>query len=281
MESVAQPAMGRETLRYVCPECKGALEALYCRTCNAEYSQTGPIHNFLPRGTRHAKARDISTTYDSVYTSHARVWEDQGREKDFRDWFTGIARSLSPNGRLLEIGCGEGILLEVLPGKEKFAVDISSTALRKTNERTGADCAVAIAEMLPHPSESFDLVVSVGVMEHFLNEDEANREIHRVLKRGGHYLVLIHVEMNFRQRLQQKIREYLFPIPRPIKLLKWIKKKFHAPIHQPIQIDYTVESAKASLERGGLAVQRTINLTTEPRSPLAGHHVVVYVARKA
>jgi ubiquinone/menaquinone biosynthesis C-methylase UbiE len=280
MVSAAQSASQNDSLRYVCPECKGDLTDLYCKLCNAEYSQSGPVFNFLPRGTRFGQARDISATYDSVYTDHARVWEDQGRERDFRDYFAKLARELS-GGRLLEIGCGEGILLEVLQAREKFAVDISTTALKKTNARTGANCAVAIAEMLPYPTASFDLVVSVGVMEHFLDEDQANREIHRVLKPGGHYLVLIHVEMNFRQRLMQKVREFIFPIPRPVRLAKWIVKKMRSPIHQPIQIDYTVASAQASLERGNLAVQNVISLASKPKPPLAGHHVIIYVARKA
>src|SRR5215831_21079874 len=98
MESVAQTAASPDAPGYVCPECKGHLEDMYCRACNADYPRSGPISNFLPRGTRHAQARDISATYDSVYTDHARVWEDQGRERDFREWFAGLARAL-PHGR--------------------------------------------------------------------------------------------------------------------------------------------------------------------------------------
>ena len=72
---------------------------------------------------------------------------------------------------------------------------------------TGAACAAVMAEKMPFPDQSFDLVVSVGVMEHFLDEHEVNREIRRVLKPGGYYLVLIHTHMSFAQRLRQKLRE--------------------------------------------------------------------------
>jgi SAM-dependent methyltransferase len=86
------------------------------------------------------------------------------------------------------------ILLSSLQAQHKAAIDISPLALKKTSQRVSADCAVAIAERLPYPAEMFDVVVSVGVMEHFLNDGEATREIHRVLKRGGSYLALIHTQ---------------------------------------------------------------------------------------
>jgi ubiquinone/menaquinone biosynthesis C-methylase UbiE len=266
------------TIEHVCPRCKGELSDLVCRRCGSKYSQRSGIPDFVPRGADSAQAEEISSVYDQIYTDHARVWEDQGREVAFRSYFGALAQSMS-SGKLLEVGCGEGILLEALTASEKHAIDVSTTALAKARARTGATCAAALAESLPFADGSFDLVVSVGVMEHFVDEDAANREIRRVLKPGGHYLALIHVAMTFGQRLSQKIREYLWPF-RPLAFAKWIKKKLVKPIRQPIQHDYTLASAANCLERSGLEVRRTITLQSDPDAPLGGDHVVLYVTQR-
>jgi ubiquinone/menaquinone biosynthesis C-methylase UbiE len=214
---------------FVCPTCKGILVNLRCSACNIQYADVDGIPNFIPRSSEFKKALDISATYDEIYSDHSGVCEDQGREADFRKFFARLAGELSTQ-RLLEIGCGEGLLLECLHATSKCATDMSGLALKKAKARTGAACAAAMAEKMPFPDQSFDLVVSVGVMEHFLDEHEANREIRRVLKPGGYYLVLIHTHMSLAQRLRQELREYIFPRFRPWRLLKWITKKTVRPV---------------------------------------------------
>lgn len=275
----SSPAMIKRN-RFVCPTCKGDLVALRCLACRTEYQVSEDVPCFLPRGGAFETAEEIGSTYDTIYASHSQTWEDQGREEDFRQFFADLASGLSTQ-RLLEIGCGEGALLQRLRATEKYAVDTSWLVLKRAKTRTGATCAAAVAEMLPFADETFDLAVSVGVMEHFLDEDKANREIYRVLKRGGHYLVLIHLYESVAQRLRRKIREYLFPRPRPLRFIKWLKKKAVRPIHQPIQHDYTIASARECLERSQFVVKRTISRGSDPAMPLAGDHVVIYVAQRA
>jgi SAM-dependent methyltransferase len=124
------------------------------------------------------------------------------------------------------------------------------------------------------------VVVSVGVMEHFLNDSEATKEIFRVLKPGGSYVALIHTEATRADRIRQKIREYIFPRPRPIALLKWVAKKTRRPIHQPLQKHYTLESGKACMVESGFDVERVITYFDRPKAPLAGPHVVIYISRR-
>jgi ubiquinone/menaquinone biosynthesis C-methylase UbiE len=228
-------------------------------------------------GDSRQKIREI---YDEIYKHHEDVWVDQGRSERFQKWFGDLAASFS-TGPLLEIGCGEGILLSAFRSGTRVGIDPSIHALMRARKRSAAQCAVARAEELPFPSESFDVVASVGVMEHFESADGATAEIRRVLTRSGHYLALIHTDMGRAERLRLKIREFLFPIPRPLAFIKWLRKKLFHPIVQPLRKSYTIESARAILERNGLKVKQIITRDSQRGAPLAGRHVVIFVAEKS
>jgi SAM-dependent methyltransferase len=117
-------------------------------------------------------------------------------------------------------------------------------------------------------------------MEHFANPAAATAEICRVLRDGGHYVALIHTDLSRSQRIALKIREFLFPKFRPLAFGSWIKKKLWRPIRQPLRKSYTIESAQDCLQRGGFLVKRLITRQTDPAAPLAGSHVVIFVAQK-
>ena len=262
---------------YVCPKCKTKLTELACERCGVVYPSMHGIPCLLAAqpGERGEELRRI---YDDIYRHHEDVWIDQGRSDKFQSYFAGLAGSLS-TGRVLELGCGEGFVLAALMGTHKYGIDPSVHALVRARNRSNADCAVARAEELPFPSASFDLVVSVGVMEHFENPDQASAEVRRVLRPGGHYIALIHTNMNLGDRLRLKTREFLYPRPRPVAMLKWLRKKFWHPIVQPLRKSYSIASARECFERNGLPVKQIITLETHPDAPLAGRHVVILVAQ--
>jgi SAM-dependent methyltransferase len=206
------------------------------------------------------------------------VWIDQGRSERFQSYFGELVQSFSTD-RVLELGCGEGTLLAALNATHKYGIDPSIHALVRARRRSAAECAVARAEELPFPTGSFDLVIAVGVMEHFEKPDEATAEVRRVLAPAGRYVALIHTDMNARERLALKVREFLYPRPRPVALIKWIRKKIWHPIVQPLRKSYTIDNARHCLERNGLTVREIITRETQPDAPLAGRHVVILVAQ--
>ena len=264
---------------YVCPRCKKALVDYRCSGCEVSYSVTAGIPCLLSEsaGGSGQKLRQI---YDDIYRHHEDVWVDQGRSERFLNYFRELAQS-SPSDSVLEIGCGEGMLLAALTGGAKFGIDPSIHALVRAKQRSTAECAVARAEELPFPSDCFDLVVTAGVMEHFEDVEAATAEIRRVLKTSGRYIALIQTDMTRLARLGVKVREYLFPRFRPIALLKWLDKKVRHPIVQPLRKSYTLDTARQCLERNRLEVTQIITRKTQPGAPLAGDHVVILLGRKA
>lgn len=263
---------------YVCPECKQPLNEFFCPQCSIAY----PVHDGIPHfitSPAVSDGPDVREVYDEIYQNHHDAWVDQGRAETFLSYFSALARPYTQD-RILEIGCGEGALLASMDAKWKFGIDPSINALQRAKRRSNAECAVARSEQLPFPSESFELVTTVGVMEHFQDPDAATQEIQRVLTSSGHYIALIQTDLSTPQRLLLKLRQYIFPTFRPIELARWLRKKVRNPIIQPFRKSYTIISARECIERSGLKVINVITLATHPTAPLAGAHVVIFVARK-
>lgn len=88
------------------------------------------------------------------------------------------------DGRMLDNGCGTGILFELLPKDNIFGVDISEKMLVKAKAR---NCKVVLgdSQILPFRSGSFDVIFSRGLVHHLHNPTQGIAEMHRVLKRGG------------------------------------------------------------------------------------------------
>jgi SAM-dependent methyltransferase len=263
---------------YVCPECKQSLDVYFCRHCSVQYPVHDGIPCFIPESPPPERP-DVREVYDEIYRNHQDAWVDQGRSDDFVSYFCELARSRARD-RILEIGCGEGALLAAMTATQRFGIDPSINALRRARGRSDAECAVARSEQLPFPPASFDLVVTVGVMEHFEDPDAATREIYRVLSQPGHYIALIQTDLSTQQRIFLKFRQFVFPKFRPIQFARWVRKKLHNPIVQPFRKSLTIDSARKCIEQSGLKVTEVITRATHRGAPLAGPHVVILVAHK-
>ncbi|MDG6990051.1 MAG: methyltransferase domain-containing protein [Nitrososphaerota archaeon] len=112
------------------------------------------------------------------------------------DWGRFLS-TLDPHSgeRILDIGAGVGdvaaLVLKATPGAEVHAVDPSArkVSLARTSHPS-VKSAVAGAERLPFPDSSFDRVYATMALHHFADLDAALKEIARVLKKGGVFIVL-------------------------------------------------------------------------------------------
>ncbi len=264
---------------YMCPDCRVALLDLCCPKCGCEFERSYGFPVFLARGERLGRQREIMAAYDSIYSEHASVWQSQGRTEVLFHYLAMIVGRLS-TGRLLEVGCGEGDFLAAVSACKKYGTDLSAHALARAGGRTAAELSITLCEQLPLIDEYFDVVVSIGVMEHFIDAHAATSEIFRVLKPGGHYVALIHVRQTLWQRLCQKLKQYVFPRPHPLRMARWLGDKLLNPVRQPVQNEYTRERAQDCLEASGFWLAETIHQGNARNAPLLGAHVVILICRK-
>jgi ubiquinone/menaquinone biosynthesis C-methylase UbiE len=101
---------------------------------------------------------------------------------------TELAASERPR-RILEVGCGEGIVLATLaarlPGSRLDGLELDEPALKAARKRCpGATLVRGDACALPFGDQSFDLVVCLEVLEHLPEPARALRELRRVARAG-------------------------------------------------------------------------------------------------
>lgn len=92
---------------------------------------------------------------------------------------------------VIDIGTGVGIYLERLAKDAQLAVGTEYEFSRARQAIEVAPVAVAAAEALPFPDESFDLALSHEVLEHVGDDRAAMAEMVRVLRRGGRAVVFV------------------------------------------------------------------------------------------
>jgi ubiquinone/menaquinone biosynthesis C-methylase UbiE len=98
----------------------------------------------------------------------------------------------SPHGRLLDIGCGTGNILNLARGcfKTAYGLDVSFNLLKELKQRSAKMrdifyLALGEAGFLPYKENIFDFACLYGVLHHIANHKNILKEICRVLKNGG------------------------------------------------------------------------------------------------
>jgi ubiquinone/menaquinone biosynthesis C-methylase UbiE len=121
---------------------------------------------------------DFSHTYDDARHSGYHAHIDDLETACVRRWLRG--------GRVLEVGCGTGLLLTRVRNFAPGAVgmDISLGMLRRAAAR-GHAVSQASVTALPCRDRSFDLAFSFKVLPHVEDLDRGLAEIARVLDDGG------------------------------------------------------------------------------------------------
>jgi SAM-dependent methyltransferase len=125
-----------------------------------------------------------------THRAEDRHWWYQGRRHVLE---CAIARlGLPAHARILDAGCGSGRnMVELARLGAVTGVELSHTSVELARERDAGEVLEGSVMDMPFDDASFDLTVSLDVIEHLEDDIGALRELHRVTKSGGALLVTV------------------------------------------------------------------------------------------
>jgi len=103
----------------------------------------------------------------------------------FQRWLADL-ESFAEKGRLLEIGCGTGLMLEIArqSGWDVTGVELSEYAANHARSH-GLEVHTGVVQETDLPVESYDVVLMLDLLEHVPNPLELFESVGRLLKPGG------------------------------------------------------------------------------------------------
>jgi SAM-dependent methyltransferase len=125
-----------------------------------------------------------------THQAEDRHWWYRGRRKVLDGVIAGLGLPADP--RILDAGCGSGrFMVELSKLGVVTGVELSDTSVALARERgLGEVVAGSVLEM-PFADGSFDLAVSLDVIEHLEDDLAALRELRRTVAPGGALLVTV------------------------------------------------------------------------------------------
>jgi ubiquinone/menaquinone biosynthesis C-methylase UbiE len=191
--------------------------------------------------------------YDRIAKLYGFCFKVNGYGRSLDQYLMGHPLPVSRGARILDAGCGTGLLTLALVRTLRFPVNITAldlsarsvrAAKRAVSQTKGRTRDVTFAQgnvlALPFADDSFDLIVTSGALE-YVPLEEGFSEIARVMAPGGHLLHLpirpslistfLEILFRFKTHSPQKLEEeterhfrvlnqYRFP---PHQAIGWTK----------------------------------------------------------
>ncbi len=160
------------------------------------------------RGDQEAFDKNWKTRPETDYIHWTKGEPENQIQLAFRShWnlFQEIMKDKVQGNRVLEVGCGRGSMSAYFAdnGYDCTLLDSSENVIDTAkrifkNHKLNAKFDVGDALELPYQDESFDLVVSIGLLEHFKDIRKPLEEQIRILDKGGLFLgyIVPHYEEN-------------------------------------------------------------------------------------
>ncbi len=143
----------------------------------------------MPRGMTRGQALlplEVQNTYRERYRAMRPGWRTSG------DQLEELVRSyVTPQSHVMDLGCGRGGVVELFWRDVKLAAGLDPDAHSLAEHHAaGLPVVRGRGEQLPFADQSFDLVVSLWVLEHVESPEAVLREVQRVLRPSGHFVFL-------------------------------------------------------------------------------------------
>lgn len=200
---------------------------------------------------------------DDHFESSAAYWKDvyqeerlfaamyrERREKALT-WVSEL--QLAPDSRVLEVGCGAGLMTTALAerGYTVHAMDSARAMIENTRREAKAkelsrrvSAELGDVHNLEFRTNSFDLVIALGVIPWLHSEDRAVSEMARVLKPGGFLLASADNRPRLTSLLDPQSTPLFAPVRRIFKRViealrsrKEQTQRFYTKRHAPKEID--------------------------------------------
>jgi len=170
----------------------------------------------------------------------ASTYENSWLQRAFFDQTHKAALALAATivhqpGSVLDVGCGTGRLLRranrYWPEAQLIGVDPASGMIERAKFLTpNATFFTGMAEALPLQDASVDLALSTSSFHHWQDQAAGIREIARVLRPGGYFIL---VDASFPDWLVRVFRLKRFHSPTQLQTL-FIQAGFHVQTQQPL-----------------------------------------------
>ncbi len=124
--------------------------------------------------------------YYDAFAANYDAGRDAGYHRLIDDQAAELVRRVGEGQRVLEVGCGTGLVLQRVArfAAQAKGVDVSPGMLEHARRR-GLDVVEGSATALPFPDASFDVAYSFKVLAHIPDLDACLREMARVIRPGG------------------------------------------------------------------------------------------------
>ena len=173
-----------------------------------------------PQKVIQSKTREISIFNINGENIDKRVVDEFGEEwlkfNDFTDKHINAAAEeyfdiidntiVNKNTYVLDIGCGTGRWTKYLASRARFieAVDPSDAIFAADNLLRNVEnvrLSKASVDTLPFPDETFDFAMSIGVLHHVPNTQQALIDCVKKVKKGGYFYVYLYYNLDKRGKM--------------------------------------------------------------------------------
>lgn len=136
-----------------------------------------------------------SVSLDDVIADYNKSFQDKkfGGPGSIHGWILDLL-DVKPGRTLLDIGCGQGLLLREADkrGLKTWGIDIAGEAcdISRINS-PNSEIICGNAQILPWQGDFFDYITNIGSLEHFLDPESSLIHMRRTLKQDGRAALML------------------------------------------------------------------------------------------